>query len=117
MRLLASNAVVVGLRGIATRELGCFQPAGKSMPLVIHEVLSWSGDDELHHTATHNCAAFEQGLNEFRAGDWLAARAAFADYLCEHEDDGPAQFYLGLCARYQRSPPVHWQGIVTLRGK
>jgi hypothetical protein len=76
------------------------------MLLVIHEVLPWSGGDELHQTSRHNCAAFDQGLNEFRAGDWLAAHAAFAAYLCQHEDDGPAQFYLRLCARYQRRSPA-----------
>jgi len=56
--LLASDAVVAGLGDIATRELGCFKPAGKSMPTIIHEVRACG--DGAQHASMHNGAAFDQ---------------------------------------------------------
>lgn len=111
--LLASDEVVAGLRGIVTREMGCFQPVGKSTPVIIHELLTH--DDGSN--PPFDSVAFNLALKEFRTGDWSAAHAAFADYLSSHERDGPTKFYLRLCARYQRRPPPNWDGTITLRDK
>jgi adenylate cyclase len=111
---LASSNVIAGLDDIATREIGCFQPVGKSKPLIIYELLPRT-DEAM--AAAHNGVAFDEALREFRAGDWSAAQAAFAEYLSTHERDGPAKFYLRLCARYQRRPPPHWDGTIMLREK
>ncbi|HEX2237508.1 MAG TPA: adenylate/guanylate cyclase domain-containing protein [Gammaproteobacteria bacterium] len=113
--LLASSQVVADLNGIVRRELGCFKPAGKSTPLIVHEILFCS--DAADVPPSYNGPTFEHALDEFRAGNWSAAHAAFADYLSTHGHDGPARFYLRMCARYQRKPPAQWDGTITLRDK
>jgi adenylate cyclase len=113
--VLASGDVIVGLDGLATREIGCFRPVGKSRSLTIHELLP--GNAEPIPTPLYNGVTFNEALRQFRAGDWRAAHAAFADYLSAHKQDGPAKFYLRLCARYERRPPPDWDGTITLREK
>jgi adenylate cyclase len=112
-RMLVSGDTLAETDGLRTRELGTFLLAGKSTPLVIHELLDVAAqDDELLR------ARFATALAAFRAGRWQAAAEIFADLHREQPNDGPSRFYTDLCASYLANGPDSFEnGAVRLSGK
>lgn len=115
-RALASREVVEGLEGIVTRELGSFRLAGKTKPLVIHELVGAAG--RVDANAARRCERFEAGLGAFRRRSWKDAVDAFRALLAEYGEDGPARYYLQLVEQYLHDPPPDsWDGVIVIEQK
>ncbi len=115
-RILASDDVVAGLDGFLTRRLGMFVLAGKSKPLVIHELICQSDEATARQRAV--TMLFAEGVAAYEAGSWREASAAFEAYLHESADDGAARFYLGACSEcLTRDPDVPWEPLFRLDTK
>jgi adenylate cyclase len=113
-RILASEAVTGELPELLLRPLGRFLLAGRTQPLGISEVLGRAGDP--HDPAL--LAAFAEALAAFQAQRWAEATAGFEALLAEHPGDGPAQFYLERCRRYQGGAPLPPDpGLIRLEHK
>lgn len=115
-QILLSDKVVDQLDCFLTRELGEFILAGKSRPVVIHELmghLEIAGDQQ-----KCLCAAFAQGLAAYKNQSWEQAIKWFKESLAICAADGPALFYLALCKEYrQNQPGKPWNGVVRLSRK
>jgi adenylate cyclase len=110
--ILASNTVLDGTQGVASREVGTFLLGGKTQPVVIFELLA---DEE--RTAGRNLLcneAFPEALLLFRRGRWPRALKAFNHCLVLDTEDGPSRFYKELCESFLLAPPVHWKGILQV---
>ncbi len=98
------------------RRLGEFKVAGKTQSVVIHELLcrcdAEAGEREW-------ITVFERGLDTFRRGDFVAARAE----LDRTRDlrggtDGPSEFYLRKISALEKNGHREgWTGVVELSEK
>ncbi len=110
--ILASHEVVKGAEDLLTREVGTFLLAGKSIPIVIYEIISTM--EEASSAERKLCKSFARALQQFRDKKWNEALEGFMS--CG--EDGPARFYLRLCGSYLKDPPMdEWTGIVKLARK
>ncbi|MCL4790540.1 MAG: CHASE2 domain-containing protein [Gammaproteobacteria bacterium] len=115
-RILVSGDTLAETDGLLTRELGTFLLAGKSTPLVIHELLAADAQHAVPVGDRH--ARFARALAAFRDSRWQAAAEIFVDLHREQADDGPSRFYAELCARYLANGADSFEnGAVRLSGK
>ncbi len=115
-RLLVSAETLEGVPGFITRELGTFLLPGKTTPLVIHELLGERGPDSAPRDA--GLVPFAAALRIFRKGNWAEAERQFRACQADRPDDGPARFYVALCAHYLQSGPDSLEnGAVRIREK
>jgi adenylate cyclase len=110
-RVLASQATVAGLAGIATRELGDFRLVGKSAPIRIYEVIGAS-------LQSSDTMLFARGLQAFRSREWEAARQSFETLATRDIADGPSRFYVDQCAAHSRMQLADdWCGAIQIEVK
>ena len=115
-RILVSGDTLDDVSGLVTRELGTFLLAGKSTPLVIHELLGVVGS--VPTAVMARTKRFHSALATFRTGEWALAGTQFVALLAELPDDRAVQFYVDLCARYvERGPDSGEQGAVRIATK
>jgi len=116
-QIAVSDEVIRGLDGLLTRELGSFRLKGKGKPLGLHELVNRA--EQAEQTQREACAMFAEGLTAFRERAWEQARGTFQQCIDFTGNDGPAQFYLGLCDQYVAAPPAEeaWDAVVTLEKK
>jgi adenylate cyclase len=101
-RVLVSEDTVAGLAGFLTRDLGTFLLAGKSKPLVVHELLckrTAASAEQLRLVA-----AFADALAAYRDRLWREAAELFRECLRAHGADGPSRFYIELCEQHTELP-------------
>jgi adenylate cyclase len=111
-RILVSAEVLEGLGDFLTREAGAFLFAGKSRPVVIHELLARreAADDRQRSL----CDTYAVGLKYFRQGHWNAARREFTVALAKIPGDGPSAALINLCDRHHKHPPQDWDGVIQV---
>ena len=115
-RILASDEVVQRIDGFLTREVGEFMLAGKSRSVVIHEVIA--SLDESNIQQRNLCDIFSQALDAYRRRSWDEAMDGFHAAIQLNHRDGPSEFYLNLCRRYQeKTPGEPWDAVVNLSAK
>jgi hypothetical protein len=100
-----------------TRRLGEFRVAGKTHSVIIHELFCRC---EAESGEKSWIEVFEQGLGNFRSGEFSAAR----DYMERTRNlrggsDGPAEFYLRKIDHFEANgkPLEEWKGIVEFSEK
>ncbi len=114
--ILASQETIEGLSGLLTREVGTFVLAGKSQPVVIHELMG--GMDAVEDQERELSARFYQALKAYRQRSWDEAIRLFLECLQMAEEDGPSQYYLRLCQQYrEQAPEQAWDGVISLDRK
>jgi adenylate cyclase len=114
-RILVSEEVVNQLDGLLTRKLGEFLLAGKSKPVVVHELLCQKGDCSEQQRAI--CAIFAEAFDAFSKQSWDKATENFLK-CNKYGDDGPSRFYIGLCEHYKNNPPGEaWDGVIRMGKK
>jgi len=113
-RILLTGQVLAGLDAFLTRDIGSFVMAGKTQPLVIHELIGYR-DDTTTIARSEQLALFAAAINAFRRGDWTCARKLFQQHDAVAGSDGVSRYYLNLC-RHQR-PDENWNGAIKLDGK
>lgn len=112
-RVLASRETTDGLHEFRVRELGAFRLPGKSLPTAIVELRGYAGSVETAEVELMQ--AFASTLAAFRAHQFSAAHAGFADILKCFPLDGPTRYYLLLCERYgAQSPATNWDGVINI---
>ncbi len=116
-RMLVSADVLAGLDGLASRELGAFLLAGKSRPVVVHELVARA--DDIAERDRELCAIFAQALAAYRRGAWSEAMRLWREAIHAHgEDDGPSQFYLRWCETHASELSLaDWDGVVRMDQK
>lgn len=100
-RLLVSEEVLEGLDEFLTRRLGTFLLAGKTRPLVIHELVCRRAEADSDQVLA--VTQFGAALAEWERSDLGGATAAFGK-LVERCGDPASRFYLESCARYAARP-------------
>lgn len=115
-RILVSAVAAEGVAGFVYRPLGEFLLVGKRTPVSVLELqkpieLADSGLLELN-------AAFADGLERFRAGDFSAACARFEAILERFPTDGASRFFLAQAeALAARPSATGWEGVVRVTVK
>jgi adenylate cyclase len=116
-RMLVSADALAGLEDLATRELGAFLLAGKSRPVVVHELIGRLAD--LTPADRERLAFFAEALAAFRRGAWPEAVRRWDEVArAGGRDDGPSRFYLAWCAAHAAPPRgADWDGVVRMEQK
>lgn len=119
-RALVSGNTVELLRSpqrFALREIDRVIVAGRSEPVVLHELLDVE-TTRLAEQKRSNATRFAEGLACYRSGNFREARLVFADCLVRAPLDEVAALYLGRCAELILMPPAGtWDGTTTMARK
>lgn len=114
--VLASEEVALRLDGFLTREVGKFLMAGKSKPVVVHEIVCRMADSVEPQLIA--CRRFGEALEAFRGRRWEEAEKIFLEVSDSFGADGPSRFHVDLCALYRKHPPDEsWDGAVRMDSK
>ncbi len=115
-RILATEAVVSDVQGIAHRKLGRFVLMGKRQPMTIYEIM-----DEKKYTAlTHRSQYlhdFDAAMNDFYEQRWGRAMPQFSALLRDMPEDGASLYYFRICEQFVRQAPADWHGAILLEQK
>ena len=110
-RILVSEDVISKLSLFQTRNLGTFLLAGKSKPIVIHEIIC--AIEEATDGQKRACESFSEALALFKARQWSKGHEIFREYIKTTGDDEPSAFYAKLCETYEKNPPPDsWNGEI-----
>jgi len=114
--LLVSEAVLSGLNGFVSRELGTFCMVGKQKAVVIHELLGLQDEEKSFDDAL--CQCFSEGLFAYQHHNWHTAKIHFLQALEVCPDDGPSCYYLNRCELHaQNNLPLPQNGVIVLQKK
>ena len=116
-RILVSADVLEGLDGLMTRELGAFLLAGKSRPVLVHELVARLADAT--SSDRERCAIFAEALAAYRRGAWPEAMRLWLEVKrASRGDDGPSDFYLRWCESHAGvAPGADWDAVVRMEQK
>jgi adenylate cyclase len=111
--ILLSEEILNELDDFMTREIGTFILAGKSKPLVLHELICLAEEATEHQK--NLCAAFSEALDDFKRQLWYRASGKFHDIINIFGKDGVSQRYITWCEQYWHNPPdISWEGEIRL---
>ena len=115
--ILADEATVRQVsHRIETREIDLLAAVGKIEAVRIYELLGEVG--EVGDALLDLRETFENGLADYRAGDWDRAEGAFARCLQIAPGDGPAQVFADRVRAFRLAPPAaDWGGVWQSVGK
>jgi adenylate cyclase len=116
-RILVSAATAAAAASyVETRELDRLMVVGTHEPQQVFEVMGRKS--LLTEGQARLRDRFGQGLAAYRAQDWAAAKAAFADCLDIMPGDGPSTIFLDRIAHLEASPPGEgWDGTWVMDRK
>lgn len=115
-RILVSREVLHELDGFLTRRLGEFLLAGKTRPILVHELICRLQESEEKQKAL--CAIFDEALSSYRNRSWDKAIEKFYECTKMYGKDGPSAYYAKLCKKYKENPPEEmWNGLISLNKK
>jgi adenylate cyclase len=117
-RALASGETIAATDGsLVSRLIGQVQVVGRGKPVAVHELLGMAGE-----ATTPDARAIERfgrALDDYRARRFREAAQGFEEVrrMCGGQD-GPSEFYLGVIAGFEASPPPSdWDGVIRLTSK
>ncbi len=111
-RVLASEAIISKTNKFYVIKLGAFLLTGKSIPIVIYEIIGRNREITRQHKQISK--HFSQGLRALNQGHWKMAIENFS--RISHY--GPAQFYIDVAKKYSQSPPDEsWDGVIRVDKK
>jgi adenylate cyclase len=115
-QILVSEEVLDQVDGFLTREVGGFLVAGKSKPVVVHELICRL--EECEEEQIKRCESFSKALQACRRQSWDEAQMIFQESRRLYGQDGPSEFFLDKCEEYKANPPGEtWDGVVHLDNK
>ena len=118
-RVLISESVtseLVNADDISLRDLGLIAAKGKSKPTRVYEVLD-ADDDATKAAKLADISPFEHALASFSAGDFAAARDAFAAIAVRCPHDAAVAHYIARSSALLLEPPQDWDGVDHMRLK
>lgn len=116
--ILLDDATVKALNTYTLlREIDLLRVKGKDRPVAVYEALAHH--DSLSFPAMREVLeAFNEGLREYRKGNWLAAIKPFETASQMNPNDGPSAVYLERCRFYSKTPPPpDWDGVWVMMDK
>jgi adenylate cyclase len=114
--LISEDTFKLAGSAIEAREIDVMRVVGKSDPVRIYELLGRAGEISAEHAALR--AAFQRGLESYRARQWEQARAAFQESLKVRPDDGPALLFVRRIEMLKaQALPEQWDGVWSLTEK
>ncbi len=101
---------------VDVRELDTIRVVGKSEAVTVYQLLDRKG------LVTGSMAdlvdLYNQGLDLYKARDYVKAVEKFNQGIAIHADDGPCLTYIARCQQYLENPPANdWDGVFTLVDK
>lgn len=114
--ILATKEVIGYLDGLVTRKIGEFKLAGKTKPVVIHELVCRL--EEADEKLMKACTVFAAALDSFIMQSWDEAIKGFEEVIEILGGDGPSEFYIKLCKQNKELGPVKpWDGVISMEYK
>ena len=118
--LIISEQTLDGLSDSSSyrhRPLGKVQVKGKKESVRIFEVFEGNAEP-LASLKLETLSLFEQGLQNYSAGEFQKAEAIFAEILQRHPQDLAARRYYDSSAYYSvKGRPENWQGVDIMEFK
>jgi adenylate cyclase len=117
-RLLVSESTVNKLRGTyRMRDIDLVVVKGKTEPVRVFEFLDFH-DASTFPNLTDVVNQFNDGIAQYRAGNWDKAEERFERCLALNPADRLSQTYLDRCQVLKASPPEgEWDGVWVMKDK
>ena len=117
-KLLISEYTASKLNGIyRMREIDRVQVKGKTKPVNVLEVLDYH-DDKSFPNMMDVLGHFREGVNHYRAQDWLKAEHSFKEALKANPGDELSHDYIERCEIMDMNPPGDdWDGVWIMKSK
>ncbi|MBX9703889.1 MAG: adenylate/guanylate cyclase domain-containing protein, partial [Silvanigrellaceae bacterium] len=98
------------------RELDKIQVKGKTEPVCIFEVMAFNKQE--NQKLLELAKKFEEGLKEYRQGNWDLAIKFFDVVLTMNPNDGPAKEFIDRCKYLkENSNKLQWNGVWVFKTK
>lgn len=115
-QILLSSDVLDGLDGFLVRALGGFVLPGRIQSVNLFELITYQ--QSASREQLWLCEIFAQALSDYQLQKWAEASQGFSDILKVFPTDGPAQFFLVLCLKYEEDPPTDpWDSVSRIDSK
>jgi len=116
-RLLISEFTKAKLKGTyKLRDIDMVVVKGKTEPVGVYEVLDYH-TDETYPNLMDNVNYFNEGVKEYRAGNWDKGIGRFQEAIKANESDKLAQTYIERCEKLKKDPPKDWDGVWVMTSK
>ena len=117
-KLLISEYTASRLNGIyRLREIDRVQVKGKTQPVNVLEVLDYHTDQSFPNMMDV-LGHFREGVNHYRAQDWLKAERSFKEALKANPGDRISEDYIERCEIMDLNPPGDdWDGVWVMKSK
>ncbi len=97
------------------RELDLIRVKGKTKPVAIYELLAPAAEKSKWQPLLE---VSQQGLKEYRAGNFDKALEIFEDILSAYPNDGPSKLFVRRSKMFTAAPPAGvWDGVFTATTK
>ncbi len=116
-RILISEFTRKKLKGTyRMRDVDLVIVKGKTKPVGVYEVLDYHTDDT-YPNLMDNVNYFNEGVKNYRKGDWDKAIAKFQEAIKATPSDKLAQTYIERCEHLKAEPPKDWDGVWVMKSK
>jgi adenylate cyclase len=117
-RVLISEFTKAKLKGTyKLRDIDLVVVKGKTEPVGVYEVLDYH-TDKTYPNLMDNVNYFNEGVKEYRAGNWDKGIGRFEEAIQTNENDKLAQTYIERCEHLKAEPPEgEWDGIWVMTSK
>jgi len=116
-RILISEFTKAKLKGTyKMRDIDLVVVKGKTEPVGVYEVLDYHNDDT-YPNLMDNVNYFNEGVKEFRVGNWDKGIGRFQEAIQANETDKLAQTYIERCEHLKAEPPKDWDGVWVMTSK
>ncbi len=116
-RILISEFTKAKLKGTyKMRDIDLVVVKGKTEPVGVYEVLDYH-NDQTYPNLMDNVNYFNEGVKEYRAGEWDKGIGRFEEAIKANETDKLAQTYIERCEHLKAEPPKDWNGVWVMTSK
>ena len=117
-RILISEFTRAKLKGTyRMRDVDLVVVKGTTEPVGVFEVLDYH-NDETFPNLMDAVNFFNEGVKDYRAGNWEKAIGNFNEALKANPNDKLAETYIGRCEQLMESPPEgEWDGVWVMTSK
>jgi adenylate cyclase len=116
-RILISEFTRKKLKGTyRMRDVDLVIVKGKTKPVGVYEVLDYH-TDETYPNLMDNVNYFNEGVKQYRKGDWDKAVVKFGEAIKANPNDKLAETYIERCEHLKAEPPKEWNGVWVMKSK
>ncbi len=116
-RILISEFTRAKLKGTyRMRDVDLVVVKGKTEPVGVFEVLDYHTDESFPNLMDA-VNYFNEGVKDYRAGNWEKSVGDFREALKVNPTDKLAETYIGRCEHLMEEPPEEWNGVWVMTSK